>query len=104
MTTAFQSDAFQATGFQIESGANFALAATDGADLAAATVSLSLAGLSFSLAAAEGADTFAGAVSSPYSVGKPLSWVILPARVYTQKMAAKSIPRLPSRVRTLKQN
>ena len=104
MTTAFQSDAFQATGFQIDSGASFALVATDGADLASATVSLALSGLSFGLAATDGADTFVGAMSSPYSVGNPISWVILPGRVYTQKMAAKGIPVLPSRLRSLKSN
>ena len=104
MTTAFQSDAFQATGFQIDSGASFALVATDGADLAAATLSLSLAGLTVGLTDTDGADSFAGVASSPYSVGNPISWVILPGRVYTQKMAAKGIPVLPSRLRSLKSN
>ena len=104
MTTAFQSDAFQATGFQIDTLASFALVATDGADLASATLSVSSGSKSFSLAATDGADTFAGSLSLAYSVGNPISWVILPGRVYTQKMAAKGIPVLPSRLRSLKSN
>ena len=104
MTTAFQSDAFQASSFQIDSGATFALVATEGADLASATLSVSALSASLALAATEGADTCVGTISYPYTVGKPISWVLLSPRVYTQKMGAKSIPRIPAKIRSLKSN
>lgn len=68
MSTAFQATGFQNDAFQIDaSGVSLALVATEGADSCSALISLTI------------------------NVGKPMSWVILPSRSYTQRIAAKGI-------------
>ena len=92
MSTAFQATGFQNDAFQIDaSGVSLALAATEGADACAASITVSALTASFALMATEGADSCSALVSLTINVGKPMSWVILPGRSYTQKMAAKGI-------------
>lgn len=98
MTTAFQATAFQDNAFQIDaSGLSLALVATEGADLCAASVTLTALTANFSLVATEGTDACAASVAIAVQMGKVMSWVVLPGRLYTHKMPAKGKVRLSGR-------
>jgi len=103
MSTAFQADSFQVDAFQIDaSGVSLALSAVEGADACAASITVSALTASFALMATEGADACEALISLTINVGKPMSWVILPSRSYTQRIAAKGIVSYASKNRLVR--